>query len=36
VIAERCEQVAVERQASLDRRHDEIDVMDAGEGGHLR
>ena len=35
VVAERRQQVAIERQASLDRRHDEIDVMDAGEGGHL-
>src|SRR5262245_5426218 len=35
VVAERREQVAVERQAALDRRDDEVDVMYAG-GGHRR
>src|SRR5262249_31748770 len=35
VVAERREQVAVEGQAALDRRDDEVDVMNAG-GGHRR
>ena len=29
VIAERRQQLAVERQAALDRRHDQVDVVDA-------
>jgi len=35
VVAERCEQIAVEGQAALDRRDDEIDVVDASARGHV-